>query len=154
MSLLIFTENMSLWETCIHRTSAVKMVGFPFGSLSLFHEIIAPTKDYVKYSCIYLATSAREICALSVLIHMNNLLIFFSFFSDRKELFCFNWVTSAEISHHRGKQFEIPLVSWWFDKVTKKKNATIWETSHYGHRGSSGLWLFQAYLDSTFWWQI
>lgn len=70
----------------MHRTSAVKMVGFPFGSLSLFYEIIAPTKDYVKYSCIYLATSAREICALSVLIHMNNLLIFF-FFSDRKELF-------------------------------------------------------------------
>lgn len=113
-------------------------------------DTIIPTKGDVKYSCIYLATSAGEVCAFSVLLHMNHL----GFFSDRKELFCFNWVASAEIPHHRGNQFEIPLPGRRSDKVRKKKNAIVQETSHHGLRGSTRLGLFQACLDATFWRQI
>jgi len=76
MSLLISAENKHLWETCTHRTAAVTMVGLPSGFLSASPDTTAPAKDDVKYSRIYLATSAREVCAFSVLMHVNNL--FFS----------------------------------------------------------------------------
>ena len=144
MNLLISAENKHLWETCIHRTAAVKMVGLPSGSLS--PDTIAPTKGDVKYSCIYLATSASEVCAFSVLMHMNSLV----FFLTEKRFFALT-ESHQQKYHHRGNQFEIPLAGRRFDKVREKENATVQETSHHGHRASSRLGLFQAYLDSAFW---
>lgn len=85
MSLRLSAENKHLWESHVPRSAAVKLVGLPSDSLFLSSDTITPTKGDVKYPRMYLATPAKEVCAFSVLMHMN--IIFFSYI---KKLFCFN----------------------------------------------------------------
>lgn len=143
-------RKQHLWETRIHRTAAVKIAGLPSGSRSL---LLTPSfLQKVMWNIrVFISPHQQGRCVHSVSYCTWTI---WAFFSDRKELFCFNWVTSAETPHHRGNQFEIPLAGRRSDKVKKKKNATVQETSHHGLRGSTRLGLLQACLDATFWWQI
>lgn len=76
-------RKQHLWETHIHRTAAVKDSRASIRLPKPSSDTIIPTKGDVKYSCIYLATSAGEVCAFSVLLHMNHL----GFFQIEKSFF-------------------------------------------------------------------
>lgn len=122
------------------------MARLPFGSLKLSPDTIAPAEGDVKYSCIYLTTSAREMCAFSVLKRMNNVI----FFLLEKSFFA---LTDPHQQKYRMEETSLKY-PWQVDGLTnqkKTKNATIQEEDYHGHRGSSRLGIFQAYLDSTFW---
>lgn len=134
MSLLIPAENKHLW---IHRTADVqhgRASTWPTKhSSSNYHS----WKGDVKYSCIYLATSAMEVCAFSVLAHIKDFIL-----SVRTLLL---WVTSTEVSYHRRNTwFEIPTAGRWFDSHKAGDFEEILKEEHFslsrrgaGHRGSS-----------------
>ena len=78
----------------------------------------------------------------------------FVFFLIEKSFFALTESHQQQYHITAETRRKCPPAGRWFDTVQEKANATTQETSHRGHRGSGTSGLFQAYLDSTFWWWI